>query len=201
MSDLQTFKYEDTTVRTVEENGETWWVLKDICEVLDLGSPHKIADRLDDDEKGRTLIPTLGGLQELTVVNESGLYHVILRSNKPKAKPFRKWVTNDVLPAIRKTGKYAVKPEVSEESKPVSKEPAPRYYPEKATSIGEIVNLIKILRDIMKAQNSSSMDIARVTEKLCDQFGIRLHYRFVNINAVNRGLSMRLDELLDENSK
>lgn len=87
-------------------DGEAWFVLKDVCEVLHLGTTAKVAERLDDDEKGMNQIHTPGGTQNVTVVNESGLYHVILRSDKPEAAPFRRWVTNDVLPAIRKTGSY-----------------------------------------------------------------------------------------------
>lgn len=106
MRDLQIFKYNGKEVRTIQKDGEPWWVLKDVCEVLGLSSPHKVFERLDDDEKGRNQIPTLGGEQEMTVVNESGLYNVILRSDKPEAKPFRKWVTSEVLPSIRKNGGY-----------------------------------------------------------------------------------------------
>ena len=106
MHDLQIFKYNGKEVRTIQKDGEPWWVLKDVCEVLGLSSPHKVFERLDDDEKGRNQIPTLGGEQEMTVINESGLYNVILRSDKPEAKPFRKWVTSEVLPSIRKNGGY-----------------------------------------------------------------------------------------------
>ena len=88
-------------------------MLADVCKVLELGSPHKVADRLEDDEKGRSLIPTLGGSQSATIINESGLYNVILRSDKPEAKPFRKWVTSEVLPSIRKTGAYNTTGKVS----------------------------------------------------------------------------------------
>lgn len=87
---IKVWNYENSEVRTIEKDGEPWFVLSDICKVLGLTSPHKIADRLDTDEKGRNLIPTLGGNQEMTIVNESGLYAVILRSDKPQAKPFRK---------------------------------------------------------------------------------------------------------------
>lgn len=156
--DLQIFKYEDITVRTIEIDGETWWVLKDICEVLELGSPHKIADRLDDDEKGRTFIPTPGGLQEMAVINESGLYHIILRSNKPNAKPFRKWVTNEVLPSIRKTGSYSTQ--------------NCTQFPPKATSAGEVSSLIKNVRITMERQNSVPIKVARQTELLLRHFGI-----------------------------
>lgn len=108
MNELQVFSYEETQVRTIHIDGEPWWVLADVCQVLDLGSPHKVADRLDDDEKGRTSIPTLGGIQQMTIVNEPGLYSVILRSDKPQAKPFFRWITHEVVPSIRKTGAYGV---------------------------------------------------------------------------------------------
>ena len=106
MNDLQIFKYQDSEVRTVEMNGEPWFVLKDVCGVLGLGTVSKVAHRLDADEKGMNQIHTPGGMQDVTVINESGLYNVILRSDKPEAKPFRKWVTAEVLPTIRKHGAY-----------------------------------------------------------------------------------------------
>ena len=106
MENLQVFKYENNDVRTVELNGEPWFVLKDVCGALGLGTAAKVADRLDADEKGMNQIHTPGGMQNVMVINESGLYNVILRSDKPKAKPFRKWVTAEVLPAIRKNGAY-----------------------------------------------------------------------------------------------
>lgn len=106
MANIQVFEYQNNKVRTVDVDGEAWFVLKDVCEVLHLGTTAKVAERLDDDEKSMNQIHTPGGTQNVTVVNESGLYHVILRSDKPEAAPFRRWVTNDVLPAIRKTGSY-----------------------------------------------------------------------------------------------
>lgn len=115
MNNLQVFNYNGNEVRTIQKDGEPWWVLKDVCEVLGLSSPHKVFDRLDEDEKGRNQIPTPGGEQEMTVVNESGLYNVILRSDKPEAKPFRKWVTSEVLPSIRKNGVYMT-PETLEQA-------------------------------------------------------------------------------------
>lgn len=106
MNNIQIFKYENNDVRTVEMNGEPWFVLKDVCVVLGLGTVSKVADRLDADENGMNQIHTPGGMQDVTVINESGLYNVILRSDKPEAKPFRKWVTSEVLPSIRKNGGY-----------------------------------------------------------------------------------------------
>ena len=111
MIELQSFTYQSNEVRTVQRNGEPWFVLRDVCEVLCIGSPHKVYERLDEDEKGRSQIPTPGGLQEMSVINESGLYAVILRSDKPEAKPFRKWVTTELLPSIRKNGGYIAQQE------------------------------------------------------------------------------------------
>ena len=106
MNEMQVFKYKDNEVRTVEQGGEVWWVLADVCRVLALSEPHRVAHRLDEDEKGRTQITTLGGDQKMTIISESGLYKVILRSDKPEAKKFTRWVTHEVLPTIRRTGGY-----------------------------------------------------------------------------------------------
>ena len=110
MNELQVFRYQDNEVRTVEVDGEPWFVLKDVCAVLGIGNSRMVFDRLDSDEKGVSQIDTPGGLQNVNIVNESGLYNVLLRSDKPEAKPLRKWVTSEVLPSIRKTGSYAQKP-------------------------------------------------------------------------------------------
>lgn len=108
MNELKIFNYKEASVRTVQIDGEPWFVLKDVCAVLemDITQLKKVADRLDIDEKGRSQLTTPGGIQETWVVSESGLYNVILRSDKPEAKPFRKWVTSEVLPSIRKHGAY-----------------------------------------------------------------------------------------------
>ena len=112
MENLQIFNYGEIPVRTVLLDGEPWWVLADVCRVLDLKNPTHVANRLDDDEKQRLgFNPTSDvglGHNGATVINESGLYKVILRSDKPEAKAFTRWVTHEVLPAIRKTGSYGV---------------------------------------------------------------------------------------------
>lgn len=103
------FYYKSKTVRVIQdENGDPWWVAKDVCKILGLEDTHKAIQRLDEDEKGRKIIPTLGGKQEMLVINEPGLYALMLRSNKQEAKQFKKWVTHNVLPTIRKTGKYEI---------------------------------------------------------------------------------------------
>lgn len=104
---MQTFNYDNNQVRTVLQDGEPWFVLKDVCKVLNLSTPKRVAERLDNDEVSLThLIDAIGRSQKTTIINESGLYGVILRSDKPQAKPFRRWVTHEVLPTIRKTGSY-----------------------------------------------------------------------------------------------
>ena len=106
MNELQVFSYEGNNVRTIQKDGDPWWVLKDVCVVLEIGNSRMVADRLDDDEKGVSIIDTLGGKQELTVISESGLYNVILLSRKPEAKQFKRWVTHEVLPQIKRHGAY-----------------------------------------------------------------------------------------------
>lgn len=103
MNDVKLWQYESHDVRTIEKDGEPWWVLSDVCKVLELSNPSKVAQRLDEDERSNF---ELGRQGAATIINESGLYNVILRSDKPQAKPFRKWVTSEVLPTIRKHGAY-----------------------------------------------------------------------------------------------
>lgn len=105
---LVPFDFEGRAVRVVtDDQGDPWFVAADICAVLQLPETHKAVARLDDDEKDRNSIPTPGGVQEMTVVSESGLYSLVLGSRKPEAKRFKRWVTHAVLPSIRKTGSYA----------------------------------------------------------------------------------------------
>lgn len=112
MTILQNFTYNNINVRTVLIEGEPWFVAKDLCKILGISNVSQALSRLTDDEKGICSNDTLGGKQEMAVVSESGMYALVLRSRKPEAEPFRKWVTAEVLPSIRKTGKYSVTPEV-----------------------------------------------------------------------------------------
>ncbi|TCK03287.1 UNVERIFIED_ORG: phage antirepressor protein KilAC domain-containing protein [Anoxybacillus amylolyticus] len=102
----QVFTYGETQVRTIIKNGEVWFIAKDVCSVLDIKNSRDALGRLDEDEKGVVLTDTLGGKQQMLCVNEAGLYNLVLRSRKPEAKQFKRWVTHEVLPTIRKTGGY-----------------------------------------------------------------------------------------------
>lgn len=104
---IQPFDFEGQTIRTrTTTQGETWFVLADVCKALGMRNAKNVFDRLEKNEKGVTNIYTPGGVQKMNIVNESGLYATIMRSRKPEAKRFRTWVTGEVLPSIRKTGGY-----------------------------------------------------------------------------------------------
>lgn len=98
--------YKNSPVRIVEKDGEPWFVARDVCKVLEITKVDSAIRNLDADEKGAHTVSTPGGNQEMTIVSEAGLYSLILRSRKPEAKAFKRWVTHEVLPSIRKTGAY-----------------------------------------------------------------------------------------------
>ena len=108
-NEISVFNYDKNKVRTIIRNGELWFVLKDVCEILGISNPTVVSNRLEDDEVTKF---NLGGLSgESNIINESGLYSVILLSRKPEARKFKKWITSEVLPSIRKTGAYIQTPQ------------------------------------------------------------------------------------------
>ena len=110
---FQEFIYLDKPVRTVKIDNQDWFVGKDVCDILEYqNAPDTIDKILDEDEKGVSTIYTLGGNQEMKIINESGLFHLIFQSRKKLAILFRKHVTSVILPAIRSTGSY-----ISEQTK------------------------------------------------------------------------------------
>lgn len=121
MNNLQIFNYKGKEVRTVEKDGQPWWVLKDVCEVFGDTNYRRISAKLDDEEKGVSQIATPGGSQNMTIINESGLYSALFSMRPEKARgvtdeyitertenlrSFKRWVTHEVLPSIRKHGAY-----------------------------------------------------------------------------------------------
>lgn len=107
MNELQVFNNAMFgNVRIILQDNEPWFVAKDVCDCLSINDTSKAVSRLDNDEKGTNLIPTLGGNQNLWTVNEYGLYSLVMSSRKPEAKEFKRWVTHEVLPSIRKYGSY-----------------------------------------------------------------------------------------------
>lgn len=109
MTNLQlAFDFEQSQIRTLVDGTVIWFALRDVCKILGIKNSRFVWNRLDDDERGVGKICTPGGIQEMQCVNEPGLYEVIIRSNSEKAKPFRRWITHEVLPSIRQKGYYAL---------------------------------------------------------------------------------------------
>lgn len=181
MNNLQIFSNSEFgNIRTITIDDEPWFVGKDIAEALGYGDGNKKSKALTNaikdhvDEEDKHLLPyeefrgyQNGDLKNIShygaiIINESGLYSLILSSKLPNAKKFKRWVTSEVLPAIRKAGHYET----------------PGYIP-KATSIGEVVNLIKITRQTMKEQGATPTEIATAVKEICEQFGVNLPQCFV----------------------
>ena len=154
-------------VRILAINGEPWAAAIDVAKALGYKEPQKaIRTHVDPEDKGVSKMDTPGGNQDVVIINESGLYSLILSSKLPKARAFKRWVTSEVLPALRKTGSYSVKPE-------------PPVFEPKRTSVGEIASLLLQIRQIQKAQGTSSRKVAFTAQRLCEQFGIELPEDFV----------------------
>lgn len=132
------------SIRSSLVKGEPWFIAKDICDVLGLTNSRKTLTALDDDEKGVTISDTLGGKQEMAIINESGLYHLIILSRKPEAKVFRKWITSEVLPSIRKNGFYV--------------------HPSMKLSIAQQRKLDRVMRDLVRVY-ITDQDISRCAKR------------------------------------
>lgn len=112
MNALQIFNYQDREVRTITIDNEPWFIANDVCGILELGNTSDAIKRLDGDEVDSTeVIDSLGRVQMTNVVNEAGLYSLILGSRKPEAKAFKRWITHEVIPQIRKTGSFSLMPQ------------------------------------------------------------------------------------------
>lgn len=123
-SALSVFDFKSKEVRVLNIDSKPWFIAKDICSILEIKNVSEALSRLDRDEKDLILTESLGGKQETNIISESGMYTLVLTSRKPEAKPFRKWVTSEVLPSIRETGKYIAPANLAEEPKPLILPPA-----------------------------------------------------------------------------
>ena len=102
----QVFDYGEAQVRTVVKDGQPWFVAKDVCEVLEIEKHRDAVSRLNEKQRGSAVVDTLGGPQEMATINEAGLYKLVFSSRKPEAEKFTDWISENVLPSIRKTGAY-----------------------------------------------------------------------------------------------
>jgi prophage antirepressor-like protein len=178
---VASFSFENFPVRAINRNGEIWFVAADVCAAIDLGTEQ--IRRLDDDEKGLHLTQTPGGKQEMSIINESGLYALILRSRKPEAKRFRKWVTSEVLPAIRKTGAYihapAMRPALTTAQKRALKQKIWQMAPNWITQSGEqwIYNHLRVAFQVARFDDipsdcfDAAMALLESKQKAISQYG------------------------------
>lgn len=154
MNNIQVFNNEELgCIRTVMINDQPWFVGKDIAVALGYSNTRDaLAKRVDDEDKldGVAICDSIGREQTPVLINESGLYSLILSSKLPSAKKFKRWVTSEVLPAIRKTGHYG------------------------NTPLKDVINLIRITRDNMEKQGASPTQIAETINGICEQYGINL---------------------------
>lgn len=175
MNDLKIFENEEFgTVRTIVKHGEPWFVGKDVAEILGYCNPRKaIIDHVDEEDKGVTKCDTLGGVQDLAVINESGLYCLILSSKLPSARRFKRWVTRDVIPSIRKNGGYIAGQEIMSDDELMAKalQVAQNRIKEKDKQIADMKPKA-IFADAVAASNTSILigDLA----KLLKQNGIEI---------------------------
>ena len=168
MNNLKIFKNEELgEIRTVTINGEPWFVGKDIAVALGYAdSTGVVRKKVDEEDRGVAKMDTPSGMQEMTIINESGMYSLIMSSKLPSAKKFKHWVTSEVLPCIRKTGMYA---------------PQSAPYETKSTSLGEVASFTKEMDKRMEMQGSAPWKICEAFKMVAEQFGIRLPADFVKI--------------------
>jgi len=161
VADIIPFDFDGDAVRVVVRSGEPWFVAKDVCDVLELSNTTEALKALDDDEKS-TLRITEGGGPARNTISESGLYSLIFRSRKPEARRFRKWVTGEVLPSLRKHGRYGDGPAF-----PALPSPALSLKP------GIRVQVMHSAVQVAKMQDGDEADVDRLFEKYCSMVAAR----------------------------
>lgn len=171
MNGLQIFSNpEFGSIRTTMIDCEPWFVGKDVASALGYAEPTKAArEKVDDEDKGVSVLDTPRGKQSMVIINESGLYSLIFSSKLPDAKKFKSWVTSEVLPSLRKTGRYAAG----------GTETAQGFISDRQAA-GQVSQLIRALSAVMQRQGQSGRAIAEMAQAVCGQFGIVLPDTFVS---------------------
>lgn len=181
----QVFNFGDYQVRTVIKEGEPWFVAKDVCSVLELTNNREAVSRLDYEDKSEVAIAdtSSNGVTQsrtLTIINESGLYSLILTSRKPEAKVFKKWVTSEVLPSIRKQGKYEVKPTV------------PQSYSQALLEAGRLAAIVE-QQELLMQEQKEALILAAPKVEYVDNFVERGNNR--SLTDVAKELEISAKEL------
>ena len=176
----QVFNFGDYQVRTLIKEGEPWFVASDVSSVLDYRSANDMTRNLDDEEKDTQTVRTRGGEQLVSIINESGLYSAILKSRKPEAKAFKKWVTSEVLPSIRKQGKYEVKPTV------------PQSYSQALLEAGRLAAIVE-QQELLMQEQKEALILAAPKVEYVDNFVERGNNR--SLTDVAKELEISAKEL------
>lgn len=163
-NNIVAFNYEEQQVRTIEKNSEPWFVGKDVADILGYTNTAKaIRDHVDDDDKLTERIVLSGQNREAIIINESGLYSLILSSKLPTARVFKHWVTSEVLPAIRKTGEYAT-PKVQQKR------------------LGEVNSAARIIRQTLKEAGMAPQFVAVAMKSLYEPVGVEIPLESITLN-------------------
>lgn len=163
-NNIVAFNYEEQQVRTIEKNSEPWFVGKDVADILGYTNTAKaIRDHVDDDDKLTERIVLSGQNREAIIINESGLYSLILSSKLPTARAFKRWVTSEVLPAIRKTGEYAT-PKVQQKR------------------LGEVNSAARIIRQTLKEAGMAPQFVAVAMKSLYEPVGVEIPLESITLN-------------------
>ena len=174
MDMLAVFNYNQSEVRTITINNEPWFVAQDVCNILELENVSKALSRLDDDEKtelDRESILTLSddpNTVRLSAISESGLYSLVLSSRKPEAKPFKRWIAHDVIPSIRKTGKYEI-------------DQKPKTALELAKEQVKLLEQLELQQQIIDNQEKDLLRQSEVIDELFDYSSIIRIAKFNNV--------------------
>lgn len=191
MKEIKEFNFDSFPFTVLEKEGEYWFVAKEVCEILAISNHRDAVSNLDEDEKGVAKTDTLGGEQDTLIISESGLYTLIIRSNKPKAKEFRKWVTSVVLPNIRKTGSYIIG---QEDNKPIEMQNILFQMLERQENL--FLKVIEMQSDII-ALSCTGRDkkVEYIPEKLSEEI-LLLNSQNVSYRKIAGRLGISLDKVL-----
>lgn len=174
------FCYEGHDVRVITASGDLWWVAKDVCEILGIQNTPQAITRLDEDDICQTdIIDTLGRKQKTYIVSEAGLYSLILRSDKPEAKAFKRWVTHEVIPSIRKTGSYSLQQQPQDE------------FAVMRGMIDALEAHRKKITFLETKVQTINTEISRIDSRV-DLFGADTHYRTIRAFCNERNLKVSL---------
>ena len=161
---IQKFNFKGNEIRTICKDGEPWWVAKDVCDILELSNPTAAIAELEEDERAKY---SLGRQGEANIINEPGLYSLVLRSRKPEAKAFKRWITHEVIPSIRKTGGYA-SPALDKKLEIMDKNADARLAHATAQKAKVMLDMMKSFKDSM-TQTSRQVFMAKCGELLSGQ--------------------------------